>query len=155
MTAQELILEALKPEPHKEDLTMVGITHRDVLQKSGDMIKPAIPQMVRNVEDTSKEKSPVQNGWRGYWQDKTWLEFPNECSNSICKNEEQNPEIVGAHVRIEGEPNTGKDAWIVPLCHECNSDDNKDTMDLNGGTIFVRVQMQESHKTACPTGDEP
>ena len=150
MTAKELILEALKPVPHEEDLRRSGEIHRGELQESGDMIKPDYPQVVRNVEDTSKEKSPVQNGWRGYWQDKTWLTFPNECSNSDCENEEQNPEIVGAHVRIEGEPVTGKYAWIVPLCHVCNSDDNKDAMVLNGGTIFVRVHMSESHKTAYP-----
>ena len=154
MTHIEALLEALKPEPHKEDLTISGEIHRGVLQKSGDMINPAYPQVVRNVEDTSKEKSPVQNGWGGYWQDKTWLAFPNECSNSDCENEEQNPEIVGAHVRIEGEPATGKDAWIVPLCHKCNSDDNKDAMVLNGGTIFVHVHMSESHKTAHPEEDE-
>ena len=148
MTTEELILEARKPTPHKEDMTMAGINHRKVLQERGDMIKPIIPQTVRNVEDTSREKSPFQNGWGGYWQDKTWLAFPNECANSDCKNEEQNPEIVGAHVRREGEPNTGEDAWIVPLCHKCNSDDNKEPMDLNGGTIFVRVHMSESHKTA-------
>ena len=154
MTYNEALLDALKQAPHKEDLTISGEIHRGVLQKSGDMINPAYPQVVRNVEDTSKEKSPVQNGWGGYWQDKTWLGFPNECSNSGCKNKEKNPEIVGAHVRREGEPNTGKDAWIVPLCHQCNSDDNKEPMDLNGGTIFVRVHMSESHKTAFPEEDE-
>ena len=154
VTPKELILEALKPVPHEEDLMLSGEIHRGVLQKTGDMISPACPQIVRNVEDTSREKSPVQNGWAGYWQDKTWLAFPNECSNSDCKNEEQNPEIVGAHVRKDGEPNTGKDAWIVPLCHKCNSDDNKEPMDLNGGTVFVRVHMSESHKTACPEEDK-
>jgi len=154
MTYKETLLEALKPTPHNADLTELGEIHRDMMIKNGDMLKSLCPQMVRNVEGTSREKSPVQNGWGGYWQDKTWLVFPNECSNSDCKNKEQNPEIVGAHVRREGEPNTGKEAWIVPLCHQCNSDDNKDPMDLNGGTIFVRVQMQESHKTACPMGDE-
>ncbi len=150
VTAKELILEVLKPAPHEEDLMLSSEIHRGVLQKTGDMISPACPQIVRNVEDTSNEKPPVQNGWGGYWQDKTWLAFPNECSNSACKNKEQNPEIVGAHVRREGEPNTGKDAWIVPLCHKCNSDDNKDPMDLNGGTIFVRVHMSESHRTVYP-----
>jgi len=62
--------------------------------------------------------------------------------------------FAGAHVRKDGEPNTGKDAWIVPLCHKCNSDDNKEPMDLNGGTVFVRVHMSESHKTACPEEDK-
>lgn len=152
MTVKEL-LESLKPAPHKEDMTQSGENHRDVLQKSGEIFSSKYPQIARNVEDTSKEMSPVQNGWRGYWQNKTWLAFPNECSNSNCKNEEENPEIVGAHVRREGESNTGKEAWIVPLCHKCNSDDNKVPMDLNGGTIFVRVHMSESHRTAYPEED--
>ena len=154
VTPKELILEALKPVPHEEDLMRLGEIHRDELQKSDDIFRSDYPQIVRNVEDTSKEESPVQNGWGGYWQDKTWLAFPNACSNSDCKNEEQNPKIVGAHVRKDGEPNTGKDAWIVPLCHKCNSDDNKEPMDLNGGTVFVRVHMSESHKTACPEEDK-
>ena len=69
------------------------------------------------------------------------------CSNLECENEEENPEVVGAHVRQEGESETGREAWIVPLCKKCNSSENKKSMELIWGTRLVHVKMAKSHDT--------
>lgn len=143
----EILLESLKPVPHEADESIFGDIHRERLEKSGEIRSGAFLNSVRNVKDTSDEKSPVQGGWAGYWQDKVWLDFPKECSNLECENEEENPEVVGAHVRQEGESETGREAWIVPLCKKCNSSENKKSMELIWGTRLVHVKMAKSHDT--------
>ena len=146
-SAYETLLESLKPVPHQADTTALGDLHRECLEKSGEICSGVLLNAVRNVKDTSDEKSPLQGGWAGYWKDKVWLDFPKECSNIDCENDEVNPEIVGAHVRQEGEPMTGTDAWIAPLCKKCNSAENKKSMELIWGTMLVRVKMEDSHDT--------
>lgn len=112
---------------------------------------------VRNVEDTSNEKPFVGEDWGEWWKRCTGTEFPTECANIDCANDKKNPEIVGAHVRIEGAPCPDDEAWICPLCHSCNSDNNHASMSLSIGTKLLSVKMKKAHKTvaaeACDNED--
>lgn len=139
-----------KKEPHKVDGGYTGDIHRQSSKKSGSLREVGYYDTikVRNVEETSDEHSVFKHEWAGFWQDKTWLKFPSVCANSDCTNDTESPEIVGAHVRINGEPDNDKMAWIVPLCKSCNSSDNKSEMELSLGTWMARVTMSKAHKTA-------
>ncbi len=104
---------------------------------------------VRNVEDTSDEKPFVGGTWGNWWKRCTDTEFPTKCANIDCANVKKNPEIVGAHVRIEGAPCPDDEAWICPLCHSCNSDDNHASMSLQIKTKLLSVRMKKPHKTVA------
>ena len=111
---------------------------------------------VRNVEDTSKEKPFVGGTWGEWWKRCTGTDFPAECANIDCANDKKNPEIVGAHVRIEGVPCPDDEAWICPLCHSCNSEDNHASMSLQIMTKLLSVKLKKPHKTVAAEvcGDE-
>lgn len=149
MSFEFSVNESAKKTPHMVDNGDVGDAHRQACEQCGklshvgylDTIK------VRNVEDTSDEDSHFEHEWSGFWQDKTWLAFPSKCANIGCENEAPSPDIVGAHVRKEGEPNNDRNAWIVPLCKSCNSSENKSEMELSIGTWMARVVMSKAHKT--------
>ena len=57
-------------------------------------------------------------------------------------------DIVGAHVRIDGLDCPDDYAWIVPLCKQCNNDDNEFSILMPEGTVFIPVKMSKKHKTA-------
>ena len=144
-----LMTENYKIEPHAVDETKIGMEHRRELERKHELYCKGRADVikVRNIGDTSDEVSPCKHEWIGYWQDKTWLRAPTFCANMRCNNEDHSPEIIGAHVRIVGEPNNDRDAWIVPLCKSCNSSDNKSEMELCCGTYMARVVMSRPHKT--------
>ena len=145
----ELMTEDGKKVPHVVDETHVGEGHRKVQRCWGGLcrVERVGSIKVKNVKDTSDEISPYKHEWIGYWQDKTWLRVPTACANVGCNNKDASPEVVGAHVRIVGEPNNDKNAWIVPLCKSCNSSENKEKMELSYGTYMVRVEMSKPHET--------
>lgn len=102
---------------------------------------------VRNVKDTSNEKPFVGGTWGEWWKRCTGTDFPEECANIDCANDKEKPEIVGAHVRIDDMPCPDDEAWICPLCHSCNSEDNHASMSLAIGTKLLSVKMKKPHKT--------
>ncbi len=138
-----------KAQPHEVDETDNGVMHRRTLLENHGLCCAGYPSdiKVKNVKDTSDEISPYKHEWIGYWQDKTWLRVPTTCANVGCNNKDAAPEIVGAHVRIVGEPNNDKNAWIVPLCKSCNSSENKAEMKLSDGMYMARVVMSKPHET--------
>ena len=146
----ENYLKQSKKVPHKEDESKEGLRFRGLSALAGYLTEVDDKKTiwVRNVENTTDEESEFEHEWAGYWQDKTHLAFPSVCSNCNCGNDEERPEIVGAHVIIEGEPTEGKEAWIAPLCKSCNSASNKGKMKLSTGTWLAHVTMSKSHKTA-------
>ena len=145
----ELMTEDGKKVPHAVDETHVGEEHRKVQRRRGGLCRVECvgSVKVKNVKNTAGEISPYKHKWVGYWQEKTWLRVPATCANVGCNNKDATPEIVGAHVRIVGEPNNDKNAWIVPLCNSCNSSENKAEMELSEGTYMARVLMSEPHET--------
>ena len=136
--------------PHAVDEGKEGSAYRLSAMLEGELTCAVGGNLtyVRNVEDTKDEDTQFEHKWAGYWQDKTHLGFPVKCANCNCCNTKDNPEVVGAHVRIEGEPAYGLDAWIAPLCNSCNSSDNKKKMLLANGTWLAHVVMSKPHKTA-------
>lgn len=115
---------------------------------------------VHNVLGTKDE--PVPQGYCSvleYWERFAGLEVPKEClaqdphENADDRQTETN-EIVGAHVRVDGEPCPLGWAWIVPLCKHCNSDDRTWAIFLPAGTVLVPVKMEKQHETAKNDMDE-
>lgn len=109
---------------------------------------------VHNVLDTKDE--PIPKGYASfldYWEKQTGQSAPTKCP-SVDSHENQDgsdadmTDLVGAHVRIDGQYCPDDWAWIVPLCKHCNSDDNTCRIGLPGGTVFVPIKMSKSHPTA-------
>ena len=109
---------------------------------------------VHNVLDTKDE--PIPDGYDSfleYWEKKSGETRPRECQaiDPHLTNDEKpadTTDIVGAHVRIDGLDCPDDYAWIVPLCKQCNNDDNESSILMPEGTVFIPVKMAKKHKTA-------
>lgn len=64
------------------------------------------------------------------------------CSNFVCKNNEKNPALVGAHV-IKVGSKEDKNWYIVPLCHKCNSDDFDETILVRKDDLALYKEVKE------------
>ena len=126
--------------------------------KASNEITPVIAPRggvdVHNVLDTKGE--PIPNGYDSfleYWEVNSGEVCPSECQaiDLHLTNDGQpadTTDIVGAHVRIDGLDCPDDYAWIVPLCKQCNNDDNESSISMPEGTIFIPVKMSKKHKTA-------
>lgn len=98
-----------------------------IVRKIVNEVKKDISTLVpvRNLHHGTDENSKYLRQWES-------LEGREAkgCSNYLCKNDEEKPALVGAHV-IKAGRKEDKNWYIVPLCHKCNSDDFK-------GSILVR-----------------
>ncbi|MBQ3341846.1 MAG: hypothetical protein IJG84_08115 [Kiritimatiellae bacterium] len=109
---------------------------------------------VHNVLDTKDEPIPDgYNSFLDYWEVKSGEACPKECQAiSLHLKDDLTPadttDLVGAHVRIDGEFCPNDQAWIVPLCKHCNRDENEDTILLPEGTVLVPIKMAKEHLTA-------
>ena len=117
-------------------------------------------RFVHNVLDTKDE--PVPDGYGTllkYWSSKTSRPIPDKCLaldphvNQDSREADQY-DIVGAHVRIDGENCPDDWAWVVPLCKHCNNDGRTWSIYLPAGTKLVPVKMQKVHYTATHTMDD-
>lgn len=108
---------------------------------------------VHNVLDTSKEPKPNGcNTFLEFWEKSVGAKA-DQClalSSHICNdgNAADIKEIVGAHVRVDGLQCPLDEAWIVPLCKQCNNDDNCDPIVLPEFTELIPVRMSKKHATA-------
>lgn len=126
--------------------------YRKALEQYGMIHACSENEKVMNVLKTSNEPHQVDGGWNEYWTRISHLKFPVECRNVCChgeidEREEEDKEVVGAHVRLDGEPSHDHWAWIAPLCKSCNGQDSAAKF-LAKGTILVRVKMKYIHDTA-------
>lgn len=130
---------------------------RKILEESCMIKKYVAPNggcIVHNVLDTKDEPIPTgYNSFLDYWETKSALVRPNACQANDSHLKEDGTsadktDLVGAHVRIDGEPCPDDEAWIVPLCKHCNRDENTEPIPLPGGTVFVPIKMDKTHKTA-------
>ena len=102
-----------------------------------------------NVDDTSKEKPDVQGitDWDEYWKFYVRKKLTNEkCACCGCSLDASNR--VGAHIRLDGERDNTKDAWIALLCKSCNGLTNPLT--LHKDSWIVRTTMSVPHKNVQP-----
>lgn len=112
---------------------------------------------VHNVPDTKDE--PVPDGCGTllkYWSSKTRRPIPDKCLTLDPHiNQDHNVadqyDIVGAHVRIDGEDCPYDWAWVVQLCKHCDNDERTWSIYLPAGTKLVPVKMQKVHYTATHT----
>ena len=110
MTAKELVNEALA-EVRKANALKAG----KIKQVEKDCV-------AYNVEDTTGEPRPTGEGqnWDDYW--KYWTNEKFTDATCACCGCALNDDIrVGAHVRLKGEPDNTKDAWIALYCKGCNN----------------------------------
>ena len=79
---------------------------------------------LKNLNHGTDENTNYIRQWETYKGYKA-----TQCANHDCRNEKNNPALVGAHViKSEGED---KSWYICPLCSKCNSDANHDDMMVN------------------------
>lgn len=74
--------------------------------------------LIRNAEATGGDSVPWGD-WIDYWETVVGEDFPRVgwCARCGCRKE-----LEGAHVWIGS---NDRDYYIVPMCHECNTKDNK------------------------------
>lgn len=109
--------------------------------------------IVHNVVGTAEEPKPCGYGsFLEFWEetvgdraDRCFADSSHKCVDGSCADVD---EIVGAHVRVDGLPCPLDEAWIVPLCKHCNSDDNCETIHLPEGVVLVPVKMAKKHVNA-------
>ena len=117
----------------------------DKLIASGYVKKTSAEIVAYNVDDTSKEKPDVQGitDWDEYWKFYVRKKLTNEkCACCGCSLDASNR--VGAHIRLDGERDNTKDAWIALLCKSCNGLTNPLT--LHKDSWIVRTTMSVPHK---------
>lgn len=114
---------------------------------------------VHNVLDTAEETPPSgYDNFLEYWKKKSGQKA-TECMaigqhvNSDGDASDKK-EIVGAHVRIDGRYCPDDEAWIVPLCKHCNSEDRTWHIRIGKGTTLVPVKMSKPHKTASNPSEQ-
>lgn len=98
-----------------------------------------------NVNDTSEEKPDISgiNGWDDYWKYYTEENFTDQkCASCCCCLNNSNR--VGAHIRLKGERDGTKDAWIALYCDSCNK--SKKPQMVNAGSWIVRTKMDNEHE---------
>ena len=121
----------------------------DKLIASGYVKKTSAEIVAYNVDDTSKEKPDVQGitDWDEYWKFYVRKKLTNEkCACCGCSLDASNR--VGAHIRLDGERDNTKDAWIALLCKSCNGLTNPLT--LHKDSWIVRTTMSVPHKNVQP-----
>lgn len=105
---------------------------------------------VRNIPGTKNEPSPFGcDSALAYWRAKSGQEALQCMALDPHKNADGKDadikEIVGAHVRVKGIQCKDNEAWIVPLCKHCNSDERDTDICLPKGVILVPVKLSRNY----------
>lgn len=104
-----------------------------------------------NVDDTSDENPPAGEGanWDDYW--KHWTRGVFEGAVCACCGVKLTASNrVGAHIRLDGEKDNTKDAWIALYCSSCNNWKVRKLRKVRKGSKIVRTTMAKPHKNATP-----
>ena len=139
MTAKELVNEVLA-EVRKENALKAG----KIKQVEKDCV-------AYNVEDTTGEPRPTGEGqnWDDYW--KYWTNEKFTDATCACCGCALNADIrVGAHVRLKGESDNTKDAWIALYCKGCNNPNDKKERKVSKNSWIVKTVMSKAHKNVMP-----
>ena len=105
----------------------------------------------QNVDDTSQEKPPTGEGpnWDDYWKHWTGEKFEGAAC-ACCGASLTTANRVGAHIRLQGDADNTKDAWIALYCSSCNNWQVRVSRKVRKGAKIVRVKMANPHKNAIP-----
>ena len=95
------------------------------------------PIKMKNLHHGTDENSKYIKQWESLKGHKA-----EGCSNCVCKNDEKNPVLVGAHLIKEGDK-VDKNWYIVPLCHKCNSDDYDGTILVKWDDLALYKEVKE------------
>lgn len=121
--------------------------------KEGLIKKLSVTTVAYNVDDTSDEKPDISGitDWDEYWKHYTEEKFVNQkCASCCCILDSSTR--VGAHIRLKGEQDGTKDAWIALFCDSCNK--SKDPQRVNEGSWIVRTKMAEAHENVPTIKDQ-
>ena len=104
-----------------------------------------------NVDDTSDENPPAGEGanWDDYWKHWTMGVFEGAVC-ACCGVKLTASNRVGAHIRLDGEKDNTKDAWIALYCSSCNNWQDRTLRKVCKGSKIVRTTMAKPHKNATP-----
>ena len=105
-----------------------------------------------NVDDTSGEKPDISgiNDWDEYWKHYTEENFTDQhCASCGCSLDASNR--VGAHIRLKGEKDGTKDAWIALYCDSCNK--SRKPQKVNAESWIVRTKMDKEHENVPTSTD--
>lgn len=106
-----------------------------------------IDTVAYNVDDTKDEKPSSEDGpdWEDYWKKWTGRNLTDEkCACCGCALTKENR--VGAHIRLIGELDNTKDAWIALFCKSCNNPSDKKARQVKSLSWIVRTVMSAAHK---------
>lgn len=91
---------------------------------------------IKNLRHGTDENSKYIRQWEAYMKHKA-----DHCINLGCTNKKAHPALVGAHVIKVDEDD--KSWYIAPLCHECNSDDKKEEMQVLGCNLAPYTEIED------------
>ena len=108
---------------------------RKIMNELKKNISTLVP--VKNLHHGTDENSKYLRQWESLEEREA-----KGCSNHFCKNDEENPALVGAHV-IKVGSEVDKNWYIVPLCHKCNSDDYEDSICVRKEDLALYKEVKE------------
>lgn len=136
-------MEVQNKEFEEKDLfrmkSMKDYLKEKIIRKIVNEVKNEISTLVpvKNLHHGTDEYSKYLRQWESLEEREA-----KRCSNYFCKNEVENPALVGAHV-IKAGRNADKNWYIVPLCHKCNSDDYKDPICVRKEDLALYKEVKE------------
>lgn len=121
--------------------------------KAGLIKRVATITVAYNIDETSNEKPGVNgiNDWDEYWKHFTEENFTDQkCASCGCSLDASNR--VGAHIRLDGEEDNTRDAWIALYCKSCNK--SRKEQKVNKGSLIVKTKMANEHPNVPTLKDE-
>lgn len=97
-----------------------------------------------NVDNTSDEKPGISgiSDWDEYWVHYTEENLTGQkCASCGCSLDASNR--VGAHIRLDGEKDNTRDAWIALYCKSCNN--SREEQRVRKGSLIVKTKMVCEH----------
>ena len=102
-----------------------------------------------NIDDTASETPGITgiSDWDEYWKHCTGQKFMGQtCASCGCALDSSNRK--GAHIRLEGEIDNTRNAWIALFCTRCNN--SKEKQKVRAGAWIVAITMSRVHKNVNP-----
>lgn len=121
--------------------------------ESGLLKKVLATTVAYNIDDTSDEKPGISgiNDWDEYWKHCTEENFTDQhCASCGCSLNASNR--VGAHIRLEGEENNTRYAWIALYCKSCNN--SREEQKVQKDSLIVKTKMTVAHPNVPTLEDE-